>query len=150
MLRKSSSTLAVTYQAMFRNLSPWKLLCLHTAQGKSGDRVGFFPANFVQRVRPGERVFRVTQGIHGNREMGQMTVKESQVRRDADGSQPVRGVLFRERLNLSGSLAAAGLLCFISLHTVLDETIRQINVNAKYHLLQWRVTSSKLTLCSSP
>uniref|UniRef100_A0A3B3QEH4 SH3 and cysteine-rich domain-containing protein 2 n=1 Tax=Paramormyrops kingsleyae TaxID=1676925 RepID=A0A3B3QEH4_9TELE len=48
-------------------------------KGKSGDRVGFFPANFVQRVRPGERVFRVTQGIHGNREMGQMTVKESQI-----------------------------------------------------------------------
>ncbi|XP_072561118.1 SH3 and cysteine-rich domain-containing protein 2 isoform X2 [Paramormyrops kingsleyae] len=72
-------------------------------KGKSGDRVGFFPANFVQRVRPGERVFRVTQGIHGNREMGQMTVKESQVRGDAGGSQPIRGGLFRERLNLSGS-----------------------------------------------
>ncbi|KAG7459719.1 hypothetical protein MATL_G00213780 [Megalops atlanticus] len=48
-------------------------------KGKSGDKVGFFPANFVQRVRPGERVWRVTQGIHGNKEMGHMTVKESQI-----------------------------------------------------------------------
>uniref|UniRef100_A0A8C9RQ17 SH3 and cysteine-rich domain-containing protein 2 n=1 Tax=Scleropages formosus TaxID=113540 RepID=A0A8C9RQ17_SCLFO len=48
-------------------------------KGKSRDKVGFFPANFVQRVRPGERVWRVTQGFHGNREKGQMTVKESQV-----------------------------------------------------------------------
>ncbi|KAL4659288.1 SH3 and cysteine-rich domain-containing protein 2-like isoform X1 [Arapaima gigas] len=48
-------------------------------KGKCGDKVGFFPANFVQRVRPGERVWRVTQSIHGNKEMGQMTVKESQI-----------------------------------------------------------------------
>ncbi|XP_066555034.1 SH3 and cysteine-rich domain-containing protein 2-like isoform X1 [Amia ocellicauda] len=48
-------------------------------KGKSGDKVGFFPANFVQRVRPGERVWRVTQSFHGNRELGQMTVKESQI-----------------------------------------------------------------------
>ncbi|KAI1887240.1 hypothetical protein AGOR_G00187830 [Albula goreensis] len=48
-------------------------------KGKSGDKVGFFPANFVQRVRPGERVWRVTQGIHGNRETGHMAVKESQI-----------------------------------------------------------------------
>ncbi|XP_036429183.1 SH3 and cysteine-rich domain-containing protein 2-like [Colossoma macropomum] len=48
-------------------------------KGKSRDKVGFFPANFVQRVRPGERVWRVTQGYHGNREKGQMTVKELQI-----------------------------------------------------------------------
>ena len=48
-------------------------------QGKSGDRVGFFPANFVQRVRPGERVWRVTQGAQGNREIGHLAVKEDQV-----------------------------------------------------------------------
>ncbi|XP_058233783.1 SH3 and cysteine-rich domain-containing protein 2-like [Hemibagrus wyckioides] len=48
-------------------------------KGKSGDRVGFFPANFVQRVRPGESVWRVTQGVHGNRQMGYMTVKEDQI-----------------------------------------------------------------------
>ncbi|KAJ3608333.1 hypothetical protein NHX12_025382 [Muraenolepis orangiensis] len=49
------------------------------ANGKSRDRVGFFPANFVQRVRPGERVWKVTAGFHGNRDRGQMTVKEGQV-----------------------------------------------------------------------
>ncbi|XP_028267886.1 SH3 and cysteine-rich domain-containing protein 2-like isoform X2 [Parambassis ranga] len=48
-------------------------------KGKSGDRVGFFPANFVQRVRPGERVWRVIQGVSGNRERGHMAVKESQI-----------------------------------------------------------------------
>ncbi|KAM6957611.1 SH3 and cysteine-rich domain-containing protein 2-like [Aplochiton taeniatus] len=48
-------------------------------KGKSGDRVGFFPSNFVQRVRPGERVWKVTQGSNGNREMGHMAVKESQI-----------------------------------------------------------------------
>ncbi|KAJ8253772.1 hypothetical protein COCON_G00203840 [Conger conger] len=48
-------------------------------KGKSGDKVGFFPANFVQRVRPGERVWRVTQGSQGNRETGHMAVKESQI-----------------------------------------------------------------------
>ncbi|KAM3863939.1 SH3 and cysteine-rich domain-containing protein 2-like [Diretmus argenteus] len=58
-------------------------------KGKSGDRVGFFPANFVQRVRPGERVWRVTQGVHANRGMGHMAVKESQIcvgkQEDSDG-----------------------------------------------------------------
>lgn len=48
-------------------------------KGKSRDMVGFFPANFVQRVRPGERVWKVTAGFHGNRDKGQMTVKESQI-----------------------------------------------------------------------
>ncbi|XP_060921513.1 SH3 and cysteine-rich domain-containing protein 2-like isoform X1 [Labrus mixtus] len=48
-------------------------------KGKSGDRVGFFPANFVQRVQPGERVWRVVQGLPGNRERGHMAVKESQI-----------------------------------------------------------------------
>ncbi|XP_036402922.1 SH3 and cysteine-rich domain-containing protein 2-like [Megalops cyprinoides] len=48
-------------------------------KGKSGDKVGFFPANFVQRVRPGERVWRVIQPFHGSREKGQMTVKASQI-----------------------------------------------------------------------
>eukprot|EP00064_Thunnus_orientalis_P008354 superscaffoldBa00000988_g8377 len=47
--------------------------------GKSGDRVGFFPANFVQRVRPGERVWRVVQGASGNRDRGHMAVRESQI-----------------------------------------------------------------------
>ncbi|XP_029014691.1 SH3 and cysteine-rich domain-containing protein 2-like isoform X2 [Betta splendens] len=48
-------------------------------KGKSGDRVGFFPSNFVQRVRPGERVWRVVQGAPGDRERGHMAVRESQI-----------------------------------------------------------------------
>uniref|UniRef100_A0A3B3Z741 SH3 and cysteine-rich domain-containing protein 2 n=1 Tax=Periophthalmus magnuspinnatus TaxID=409849 RepID=A0A3B3Z741_9GOBI len=48
-------------------------------KGKIRDRVGFFPANFVQRVRPGERVWKVTAGFHGNRDKGQMSVKEAQI-----------------------------------------------------------------------
>ncbi|XP_061567439.1 SH3 and cysteine-rich domain-containing protein 2-like isoform X2 [Cololabis saira] len=48
-------------------------------KGKSGDKVGFFPANFVQRVRPGERVWRVVQGQSGRLERGHMAVKESQI-----------------------------------------------------------------------
>uniref|UniRef100_A0A3P8VCC6 SH3 and cysteine-rich domain-containing protein 2 n=1 Tax=Cynoglossus semilaevis TaxID=244447 RepID=A0A3P8VCC6_CYNSE len=48
-------------------------------KGKSRDKVGFFPANFVHRVRPGERVWKVTAGFHGNRDKGQMTVKEAQI-----------------------------------------------------------------------
>uniref|UniRef100_A0AAZ3SIG2 SH3 domain-containing protein n=1 Tax=Oncorhynchus tshawytscha TaxID=74940 RepID=A0AAZ3SIG2_ONCTS len=47
--------------------------------GKSGDKVGFFPANFVQRVRPGERVWRVTQPVPASRGMGHMPVKEDQI-----------------------------------------------------------------------
>ncbi|XP_006798321.1 SH3 and cysteine-rich domain-containing protein 2-like isoform X1 [Neolamprologus brichardi] len=47
-------------------------------KGKCGDKVGFFPANFVQRVRPGERVWRVIQGNPG-RERGHMAVRESQI-----------------------------------------------------------------------
>ncbi|XP_072312813.1 SH3 and cysteine-rich domain-containing protein 2-like isoform X2 [Eucyclogobius newberryi] len=48
-------------------------------KGKTRDKVGFFPANFVQRVRPGERVWKVIAGFHGNRDKGQMSVKEAQV-----------------------------------------------------------------------
>lgn len=48
-------------------------------KGKIRDKVGFFPANFVQRVRPGERVWKVIAGFHGNRDKGQMSVKEAQI-----------------------------------------------------------------------
>ncbi|KAF4100057.1 SH3 and cysteine-rich domain-containing protein 2-like isoform X1 [Onychostoma macrolepis] len=48
-------------------------------KGKCGDRVGLFPANFVQRVRPGERVWKVTQSVHGNKDLGHLTVKEAQI-----------------------------------------------------------------------
>ncbi|MGH0155082.1 UNVERIFIED_CONTAM: hypothetical protein FKN15_044351 [Acipenser sinensis] len=49
------------------------------ARGKSADKVGFFPANFVQRVRPGERVWRASNSYQGRRELGQMSVKECQI-----------------------------------------------------------------------
>ncbi|XP_050960197.1 SH3 and cysteine-rich domain-containing protein 2-like, partial [Labeo rohita] len=48
-------------------------------KGKCGDRVGLFPANFVQRVRPGERVWKVTQSVYGNKDLGHLTVKEAQI-----------------------------------------------------------------------
>ncbi|XP_041123041.1 SH3 and cysteine-rich domain-containing protein 2-like [Polyodon spathula] len=48
-------------------------------KGKSADKVGFFPANFVQRVRPGERVWRASNSYQGRRELGQMSVKECQI-----------------------------------------------------------------------
>ncbi|XP_028287442.1 SH3 and cysteine-rich domain-containing protein 2-like isoform X2 [Parambassis ranga] len=48
-------------------------------KGKSREKLGFFPANFVQRIRPGERVWKVIAGFHGNRDKGQMTVKEAQI-----------------------------------------------------------------------
>ncbi|XP_007230845.2 SH3 and cysteine-rich domain-containing protein 2 [Astyanax mexicanus] len=58
-------------------------------KGKSGDKVGFFPANFVQRVRPGERVWRVTECSEGDRQLGHMPVKEDQIcvgkNEDSDG-----------------------------------------------------------------
>lgn len=53
--------------------------CQPHPQGKIGDRVGFFPANFVQRVRPGENVWRSCQPFSGNKEQGYMSLKENQV-----------------------------------------------------------------------
>lgn len=50
-------------------------------QGKIGDRVGFFPANFVQRVRPGENVWRCCRPFSGNKEQGYLSLKENQVSR---------------------------------------------------------------------
>ncbi|KAJ7984589.1 hypothetical protein DPEC_G00356350 [Dallia pectoralis] len=48
-------------------------------KGKSKDKQGFFPANFVQRVRPGERVWKVNGAFQGDRNRGQMTVKDCQI-----------------------------------------------------------------------
>ncbi|XP_010862556.2 SH3 and cysteine-rich domain-containing protein 2 isoform X2 [Esox lucius] len=48
-------------------------------KGKSKDKLGYFPANFVQRVRPGERVWKVTGAFQGDRNRGQMTVKDFQI-----------------------------------------------------------------------
>ncbi|XP_068936118.1 SH3 and cysteine-rich domain-containing protein 3 isoform X1 [Petaurus breviceps papuanus] len=48
-------------------------------RGKIGEKVGFFPQNFIIRVRAGERVHRVTRSFVGNREIGQITLKKDQI-----------------------------------------------------------------------
>ncbi|XP_077170601.1 SH3 and cysteine-rich domain-containing protein 2 isoform X1 [Paroedura picta] len=48
-------------------------------KGKKGDCLGFFPANFVQRVRPGETVWRCCRTFFGNKEQGQLSLKENQI-----------------------------------------------------------------------
>ncbi|XP_048416929.1 SH3 and cysteine-rich domain-containing protein 2-like isoform X4 [Stegostoma tigrinum] len=48
-------------------------------KGKIGDRVGFFPANFVQRIRPGDRVWQCNRTFQGSKEQGQLPLKELQV-----------------------------------------------------------------------
>ncbi|KAM9296750.1 SH3 and cysteine-rich domain-containing protein 2 [Gastrophryne carolinensis] len=48
-------------------------------KGKCGDRTGFFPTNFVQRVRLGETVWRSIRTFHGVKEQGQLSLKEGQV-----------------------------------------------------------------------
>ncbi|XP_054657549.1 SH3 and cysteine-rich domain-containing protein 2 isoform X6 [Grus americana] len=48
-------------------------------KGKVGDRLGFFPANFVQRVRPGESVWRSCRAVQGDREQGRMSLRENQI-----------------------------------------------------------------------
>ncbi|XP_051879467.1 SH3 and cysteine-rich domain-containing protein [Pristis pectinata] len=47
-------------------------------KGKIADRVGYFPATFVQRVMVGEKVFRCTKPFTGSKE-GQINVKENQI-----------------------------------------------------------------------
>lgn len=51
-------------------------------QGKIGEKIGYFPPNFIIRVRAGERVHKVTRSFVGNREIGQITLKKDQVRQD--------------------------------------------------------------------
>ncbi|CAM9841581.1 unnamed protein product [Bubo scandiacus] len=48
-------------------------------KGKVGDRLGFFPANFVQRVRPGESVWRSCRNVPGDREQGRLSLRENQI-----------------------------------------------------------------------
>ncbi|XP_053309956.1 SH3 and cysteine-rich domain-containing protein 2 [Spea bombifrons] len=48
-------------------------------KGKCGDRTGFFPANFVQRVRLGETVWRCTESFQGVKDQGQLSLKEGQI-----------------------------------------------------------------------
>uniref|UniRef100_A0A8C0MF01 SH3 and cysteine-rich domain-containing protein n=1 Tax=Canis lupus familiaris TaxID=9615 RepID=A0A8C0MF01_CANLF len=48
-------------------------------KGKIQDRIGFFPANFVQRVQQNEKIFRCVRTFLGCKEQGQMTLKENQL-----------------------------------------------------------------------
>ncbi|XP_078254577.1 SH3 and cysteine-rich domain-containing protein [Rhinoraja longicauda] len=48
-------------------------------KGRIADRVGYFPATFVQRVLVGENVFRCTKPFSGSKEEGQINVKENQI-----------------------------------------------------------------------
>ncbi|XP_009871080.1 PREDICTED: SH3 and cysteine-rich domain-containing protein 3, partial [Apaloderma vittatum] len=47
-------------------------------RGKIGEKIGYFPPNFIIRVRAGERVHKVTRSFVGNREIGQITLKKDQ------------------------------------------------------------------------
>ncbi|XP_059520218.1 SH3 and cysteine-rich domain-containing protein isoform X2 [Myotis daubentonii] len=48
-------------------------------KGKIQDRIGFFPANFVQRVQQNEKIFRCIRTFIGCKEQGQITLKENQI-----------------------------------------------------------------------
>ncbi|XP_051714905.1 SH3 and cysteine-rich domain-containing protein isoform X2 [Oryctolagus cuniculus] len=48
-------------------------------KGKIEDRIGFFPANFVQRVQQNEKIFRCVRTFIGCKEQGQITLKENQI-----------------------------------------------------------------------
>uniref|UniRef100_A0A8C5KVU2 SH3 and cysteine-rich domain-containing protein n=1 Tax=Jaculus jaculus TaxID=51337 RepID=A0A8C5KVU2_JACJA len=48
-------------------------------KGKIQDRIGFFPANFVQRVEQHEKIFRCVRTFIGCKDQGQITLKENQI-----------------------------------------------------------------------
>uniref|UniRef100_A0A3B3XYG6 SH3 and cysteine rich domain 3 n=1 Tax=Poecilia mexicana TaxID=48701 RepID=A0A3B3XYG6_9TELE len=48
-------------------------------RGKMGEKTGYFPANYLIKVRASERVYKVTRSFVGNREMGQITLKKDQI-----------------------------------------------------------------------
>ncbi|EMP42378.1 SH3 and cysteine-rich domain-containing protein 3 [Chelonia mydas] len=48
-------------------------------RGKISEKIGYFPPNFIVRVRAGERVHKVTRSFVGNKEIGQITLKKDQI-----------------------------------------------------------------------
>ncbi|XP_041100853.1 SH3 and cysteine-rich domain-containing protein-like [Polyodon spathula] len=48
-------------------------------KGTIEDRVGFFPANFADQVKAGEKVYRCTRTFIGCKEQGQIILKEGQI-----------------------------------------------------------------------
>ncbi|KAL7989894.1 hypothetical protein Chor_012560 [Crotalus horridus] len=47
--------------------------------GEIGEKIGYFPPNFIIRVRAGERVHKVMRSFVGNKEIGQITLKKDQI-----------------------------------------------------------------------
>ncbi|KAK6303670.1 SH3 and cysteine-rich domain-containing protein 3-like [Coregonus clupeaformis] len=48
-------------------------------RGKIGEKTGYLPTNYIIRIKTGERVYKVTRSVVGNREMGQITLKKDQI-----------------------------------------------------------------------
>ncbi|NWT52239.1 STAC protein, partial [Erythrocercus mccallii] len=48
-------------------------------KGRIDDRIGYFPANFVQRVQQNEKIYRCIRTFIGCKEQGQITLKENQI-----------------------------------------------------------------------
>ncbi|XP_072268228.1 SH3 and cysteine-rich domain-containing protein isoform X2 [Pyxicephalus adspersus] len=48
-------------------------------KGRIEDRIGYFPANFVQKVQSTEILYRCTRTFIGCKEQGQITLKENQI-----------------------------------------------------------------------
>ncbi|CAM9797736.1 unnamed protein product [Bubo scandiacus] len=48
-------------------------------RGRWATGSAFFPANFVQRVRPGESVWRSCRNVPGDREQGRLSLRENQI-----------------------------------------------------------------------
>ncbi|KAM5157248.1 SH3 and cysteine-rich domain-containing protein [Mantella aurantiaca] len=48
-------------------------------KGRIEDRIGYFPANFVQKVQTNESLYRCTRTFIGCKEQGQITLKENQI-----------------------------------------------------------------------
>ncbi|KAH0629005.1 hypothetical protein JD844_010734 [Phrynosoma platyrhinos] len=53
--------------------------CVGKKVGDVGDKIGYFPPNFIIRVRAGERVHKVMRSFVGNKEIGQITLKKDQI-----------------------------------------------------------------------
>lgn len=72
-------------------------------QGKMGEKSGYFPTNYLIKVRASERVFKVRRSFVGNREMGQITLKKDQVIH-ALGTKTCTVLLYSELLWYPSSL----------------------------------------------
>lgn len=67
----------VVFSVLTQNRVGVTALC---PQGKMGEKTGYFPTNYLIKVRANERAYKVTRSFVGNREMGQITLKKDQVK----------------------------------------------------------------------